>query len=223
MSTTFNLTATRRDAKGKGASRRLRREDNLVPAIVYGGKAEPTTISLSHKEISHALESEAFYSHILSLDIEGSKESVILKDLQRHPYKPRIMHADFLRVQMDQKIHVHVPLHFTNEDRCVGVRLGGGVITHQMAEVEVVCLPNDLPEYIEVDMTAVEAEAVIHLSDLKLSKGVELAELLKGAHHDLPVVAIHKPRGSKVEEEAETPAATAPAATPGKPGGSTGS
>jgi large subunit ribosomal protein L25 len=207
MSTNFNLLATKRDVKGKGASRRLRREEGTIPAIVYGGTSEPAMISLSHKDFSHSLENEAFYSHILTLDIEGAKESVILKDLQRHPYKPKIMHADFMRVQKDHKIHVHVPLHFLNEEQCVGVRLGGGLLTHQLLEVEVVCLPGDLPEFIEVDMEAVEAEAVIHLSDLKLPKGVELAELLKGADHDLPVVAVHKPRGSKADDD-ETAAAT---------------
>ena len=201
MSDLFTLSATRRDVKGKGASRRLRREEGTVPAIVYGGKAQPAMISLSHKDLNHSLENEAFYSHVLTLDIEGQKESVILKDLQRHPYKPKIMHADFLRVQKDQKLHVHVPLHFINEDKCVGVRLGGGVISHQQIEVEVVCLPANLPEYIEVDMADVEVETIIHLSDLKLPAGIELAELLKGASHDLPVVAIHKPRGSKADEE----------------------
>ncbi len=203
MSASFTLTAAKREETGKGASRRLRREEGTVPAIVYGGQKEPQMISLPHKDLAHSLENEAFYSHILTLDIDGESESVILKDLQRHPYKPKIMHADFLRVQKGQKLHVNVPLHFVNEDKCVGVRLGGGVITHQMTELEVVCLPKDLPEFIEVDMTAVELEQILHISDLNLPEGVESAELSKGGDHDLPVVAIHKPKGSKADEEAD--------------------
>ncbi|WP_026180182.1 50S ribosomal protein L25/general stress protein Ctc [Hahella ganghwensis] len=201
MTTEFTLVAEKRDVEGKGASRRLRRLDGKVPAIIYGGKAEPTAISVMHKDLVHALENEAFYSHILTLKVEGGDESVILKDLQRHPYKPLIMHADFQRVSKDQKLHVQVPLHFLNEDTCVGVRQGGGVISHQLSEVEVVCLPANLPEFLEVDMAEVGNDQIVHLSDLKLPKGVELAELSKGADHDLPVVSVHKPKGSKADEE----------------------
>lgn len=200
MSASFELNANKRETTGRGASRRLRREDNSVPAIIYGGKKEPQMISVSHKDLTHSLENEAFYSHILTLNVDGVAESVILKDLQRHPYKPRILHADFLRVQKGQKLHVNVPLHFINEDKCVGVRLGGGAISHQMTEIEVICLPKDLPEFIEVDMTNVEIEKILHISDLALPKGVESAELAKGHEHDLPVVAIHKPKGSKADE-----------------------
>ncbi|WLQ11578.1 50S ribosomal protein L25/general stress protein Ctc [Hahella aquimaris] len=200
MSNEFSLNAEKRDVQGKGASRRLRRVDGKVPGIIYGGETAPVAISVSHNQLSRALQNEAFYSHILTLDVEGTNESVILKDLQRHPYKPIIMHADFLRVQKDQKLHVNVPLHFINEDKCEGVRQGGGNITHQQTEVEVVCLPANLPEFIEVDMTSVQIEQILHLSDLKLPEGVELAELVKGADHDLPVVAVHKPKGAKADE-----------------------
>ncbi|AZZ93738.1 50S ribosomal protein L25/general stress protein Ctc [Hahella sp. KA22] len=200
MSNEYSLDAEKRDVQGKGASRRLRRIDGKVPGIIYGGETAPVAISVSHNQLSHALQNEAFYSHILTLDVEGTSESVILKDLQRHPYKPIIMHADFLRVQKGQKLHVNVPLHFINEDKCEGVRQGGGVISHQQTEVEVVCLPANLPEFIEVDMTSVQVEQILHLSDLKLPEGVELAELVKGADHDLPVVAVHKPKGAKAEE-----------------------
>ncbi|MBU6954940.1 50S ribosomal protein L25/general stress protein Ctc [Hahella sp. HN01] len=200
MSNEFSLNAEKRDVQGKGASRRLRRIDGKVPGIIYGGETAPVAISVSHNQLSHALQNEAFYSHILTLDVEGTSESVILKDLQRHPYKPIIMHADFLRVQKDQKLHVNVPLHFINEDKCEGVRQGGGSISHQQTEVEVVCLPANLPEFIEVDMTSVQVEQILHLSDLKLPEGVELAELVKGADHDLPVVSVHKPKGAKADE-----------------------
>ncbi|MDG9669566.1 50S ribosomal protein L25/general stress protein Ctc [Hahella sp. CR1] len=200
MSNEFSLDAEKRDVQGKGASRRLRRIDGKVPGIIYGGETAPVAISVSHNQLSHALQNEAFYSHILTLDVEGTTESVILKDLQRHPYKPIIMHADFLRVQKDQKLHVNVPLHFINEEKCEGVRQGGGSISHQQTEVEVVCLPANLPEFIEVDMTSVQVEQILHLSDLKLPEGVELAELVKGADHDLPVVSVHKPKGAKADE-----------------------
>ncbi len=203
MTIEFTLAAEKRGAEGKGASRRLRRTEGKVPAIIYGGTAEPVSISVMHKDLAHALENEAFYSHILTLNLDGTDEAVILKDLQRHPYKPVILHADFQRVSKNQKIHIQVPLHFINEDNCEGVRNGGGAITHQLSEVEVVCLPANLPEFIEVDMVAVAVEQIVHLSDLKLPKGVELAELAKGADHDLPVVAVHKPKGSKADEDAE--------------------
>jgi len=203
MTTDFNLAAEKRGAEGKGASRRLRRTEGKVPAIIYGGNAEPTSISVMHKDLTHALKNEAFYSHILTLSLDGEDESVILKDLQRHPYKPFILPADFQRVSKNQKIHIQVPLHFVNEDKCEGVRNSGGVISHQLSEVEVVCLPAVLPEFIEVDMIAVEVEQIIHLSDLKLPEGVELAELAKGTDHNLPVVAVHKPKGSKADEDAE--------------------
>ena len=202
MSKDFSLSAKPRTDVGKGASRRLRREAGAVPAVVYGGHKDPLSITVSHKDLLKALENEAFYSHVLTLDLEGGKaESVILKDLQRHPYKPRVLHADFLRVEKGQKLHVHVPLHFINEDKCVGVRTGGGVISHQVIEVEVVCLPEKLPEFIEVDMAEVEVETVLHLTDLKLPAGVELAELLKGEGHDIPVVSIHKAKGSKASDD----------------------
>lgn len=203
MSNEFTLIAEKREAKGKGASRRLRREEGKVPAIIYGANTESVPVTLLHKDLSHALQNEAFYSHILTLKVDGKDESVILKDLQRHPYKPVILHADFQRVVKGQKLHVNVPLHFTNEEKCEGVRLGGGVISHQLVEVEVVCLPKDLPEFIEIDMTDVQLDQILHLSDIKMPKGVESAELSKGGDHDLPVVSVHKPKGSKADESAE--------------------
>ncbi|WP_303291419.1 50S ribosomal protein L25/general stress protein Ctc [Marinobacter sp. SS5-14b] len=200
MSQEFVIEAFPRDDQGRGASRRLRREERKIPAIIYGGNKEAVSISIWHNELKKALENEAFFSHILTIDLDGKKESVIMKDLQRHPYKPLLTHADFLRVDKDHEIHVNVPLHFINEDTAPAIKLQGGVANHQINEVEVICLPQNLPEFIEVDMTAVEMDQVVHLSDLQLPKGVRVAALLQGEDHNLPVVAIHKPRGAKADD-----------------------
>lgn len=200
MSQEFVIEAFPRGDQGRGASRRLRREERKIPAIVYGGNKEATPISIWHNELKKALENEAFFSHVLTIELDGKKESVILKDLQRHPYKPLLTHADFLRVDKDHEIHVNVPLHFINEDSAPAIKLQGGVANHQITEVEVICLPQNLPEFIEVDMAEVDMDKVVHLSDLKLPKGVKVAALLQGEDHDLPVVAIHKPRGAKVDD-----------------------
>ena len=203
MSQEFLIEAFPRGDQGRGASRRLRREERKIPAIIYGGKKDATPVSIWHNELKKALENEAFFSHVLTIELDGKKESVILKDLQRHPYKPLLTHADFLRVDKDHEIHVNVPLHFLNEDSAPAIKLQGGVAHHQINEVEVICLPQNLPEFIEVDMSEVEMDQVVHLSDLKLSKGVRIAALLQGEDHDLPVVAIHKPRAAKTEDTGE--------------------
>ena len=203
MSQDFVIEAFPRDDQGKGASRRLRREERKIPAIIYGGGKDATPVSIWHNELKKSLENEAFFSHVLTIELNGKKESVILKDLQRHPYKPILTHADFLRVDKDHEIHVNVPLHFLNEETAPAIKLHGGVANHQITEVEVICLPQNLPEFIEVDMTELDMDQVVHLSDLKLPKGVRIAALLQGEDHDLPVVAIHKPRGAKVDDEAE--------------------
>ncbi|MEX0603706.1 MAG: 50S ribosomal protein L25/general stress protein Ctc [Marinobacter sp.] len=200
MAQEFIIEAFSRDVKGRGASRRLRREERKIPAIIYGGEKTPVSVSIWHNELKKALENEAFFSHILTIELDGKKESVILKDLQRHPYKPLLTHADFLRVDKDHEIHVNVPLHFLNEATAPAVKLQGGVPTHQMNDVEVICLPQNLPEFIEVDMQDIEMDQVIHLSDLKLPKGVRVAALVQGEDHDLPVVSIHMPRGTKADE-----------------------
>ncbi|EMP57138.1 50S ribosomal protein L25/general stress protein Ctc [Marinobacter santoriniensis NKSG1] len=203
MSQEFVIEAFPRDDQGKGASRRLRREERKIPAIIYGGNKDATPVAIWHNELKKALENEAFFSHILTVDIQGKKESVILKDLQRHPYKPILTHADFQRVDKDHEIHVNVPLHFVNEETAPAIKLQGGVANHQINEVEVICLPQNLPEFIEVDMAEVDMDQVVHLSDLKLPKGVKIAALQQGEDHDLPVVAIHKPRGAKVDDSEE--------------------
>ena len=190
----FTLNANARDDLGKGASRRLRRNADMVPAIVYGGNKEPQSVSLEARELNKALENEAFYSHIISLSVDGKKEDVLLKALQRHPSKPRVMHADFLRVVAGHQVTVQVPLHFMNQEVCVGVKQGGGIISHTMTEVEVTCLPKDLPEFIEVDMAKVGLNDIVHLSDLKLPKGVTIPALAQGADHNLPVANVHPAR-----------------------------
>ncbi|MAD46977.1 MAG: 50S ribosomal protein L25/general stress protein Ctc [Oceanospirillaceae bacterium] len=207
----FTLSAELREEAGKGASRRLRRE-RLVPAIVYGGKAggndrKPQPISVLANELYKLLEDEAFYSSIITLDIAGKSEQVILKDLQRHPAKPLVWHADFLRVNKSTKIKATVPLHFLNEETCVGVKLGGGKITHQMTALDINCSAGDLPEYVEVDMAAVEVGTVIHLSDLKLPKGVESVALSHGPEHDTAVVTVAAIKGSSDDDEGEGEAA----------------
>ncbi|GHD52532.1 large subunit ribosomal protein L25 [Marinobacter persicus] len=201
MSQEFVIEAFPRDDQGKGASRRLRREERKIPAIIYGGGKDATPVAIWHNELKKSLENEAFFSHVLTIDLNGKKESVILKDLQRHPYKPILTHADFQRVDKDHEIHVNVPLHFLNEESAPVVKLQGGVVSHNMTEVEVVCLPQNLPEFIEVDLNDVEMDQVVHLSDLKLPEGVRSAALMQGEDHDQPVVSVHKPKGAKADDE----------------------
>jgi len=201
MSDAFELEATSRADVGKGASRRLRRLENKVPAIVYGGKNDPANITLDHDDLSHHLENEAFFSHIISLKIDGTAEDVLLKDLQRHPAKNRVMHADFLRVDASQEIVVNVPLHFVNEESCVGVKMQGGRISHSANDLEIRCLPKDLPEYIEVDMIEVEVGQVVHISDVKLPAGVESVALSHGPEHDLAIAIVATPKGAADDEE----------------------
>ena len=201
MSTeTFELEAELRSDKGKGASRRLRREGK-VPAVMYGAHKEPTMLSLDHNEMLHHLENEAFYSHILTVKIGGNTEQAILKDLQRHPSRAQLWHVDLQRVSANEKIRVHVPLHFINEETCPGVK-AGGMVTHNVTEMEIQCLPKNLPEFIEADLAKLEMDAILHMSDIKLPAGVEIVELSHGAGHDQAVASIHMPRGAK-EEAAE--------------------
>ncbi|MBC6428006.1 MAG: 50S ribosomal protein L25/general stress protein Ctc [Cellvibrionales bacterium] len=195
----FELNAHSRAETGTRASRRLRRANGEIPAIIYGGKKQPTKIALPHKDLAQALENEAVYSQMISLSVDGKPQDVILKDLQRHPAKAQLLHADFLRVNKKQKLTVKAPLHFINEDSCVGVKAQGGVISRSLAELEISCLPADLPEYIEVDLAAVELDQIVHISDIRLPKGVESVALAAGEGHDLPVVAIHKAK--QAEEE----------------------
>ena len=199
----FKLDATARDEQGKGASRRLRREAGMVPAIVYGGKKKPQNISVEYKELVKHLEHEAFYSHLIELNVDGKSEDVILKDLQRHPSKSAIYHADFMRVSKSQKLRVNVPIHFINEDKCKGVKMQGGIINRSATEIEVSCLPANLPEFIEVDLIDVELGQIVHISDINMPEGVESVALSHGSDHDLTVVTVIKPKGM-VEEDSES-------------------
>ena len=204
MSTDFILQAKGREDTGKGASRRLRRLAGEVPAIVYGGKKDPTKIALTHKDVAKALENEAFFSSIISLEIEGASEDVIIKDIQRHPAKKIVLHIDFLRVSKTTVLQTKVPLHFINEDTCPGVKLGGGIVAHTMTDIEIQCLPKNLPEFIEVDMAEVDLGDIVHISDIVLPEGVESVALNLGADHDLSVATINKPKAVEVEEDTES-------------------
>ncbi|KTD08473.1 50S ribosomal protein L25/general stress protein Ctc [Legionella jamestowniensis] len=208
---TIVLEAESRNDIGKGASRRLRRLENKVPAVLYGGEKAPKTIHLLHNKVIKALENESIFSSVFDLNVDGKVEHVILKDLQRHPYKPVILHMDLQRVSAKDILVKNVPIHFTNEQDSKGVR-AGGIVTHTMTQVEVRCKAKDLPEFIEVDMTNVGLDDVVHLSDLKLPKGVQLATALDESHN-LPVVSIHSPKVSAAEEEA--PSVATPAAEEG--------
>jgi large subunit ribosomal protein L25 len=204
MSDLIELNAESRSDLGKGASRRLRK-NGLVPAIIYGGDAEPAAITLKHNEFIHELDNEAIYTQVLSLKIGKAKEDVILRDLQRHPFKNLIMHADFLRIDQKKAIHVSVPLHFVNEEKCHGVKQEGGLLNHLQTEIEIMCLPKDLPEYLEVDVTDLKLGESLHLSDIKLPAGIEIVALTHGEDHDTGVAAVHKTRETKADaaEDAE--------------------
>ena len=194
--TNFALNAEVRSDLGKGASRRLRRNESLVPAVIYGGEKPAQSISLLAKDLAKLLENEAAFSHVLTLNVAGTNENVVIKALQRHPAKGFVLHADFVRVVAGQKLSAHVPLHFINEATSVGVKQQGGEVSHTISEVEVSCQPQDLPEFIEVDLAKVEVGQIVHLSDIKLPKGVELVALAHG--NDLAVANIH---ASRVKDE----------------------
>jgi large subunit ribosomal protein L25 len=199
MTTLFTVEAKTRADVGRGASRRLRHADQL-PAIIYGAGKEPVSLILSHNEMMKRLRNEAFYSHILTIEIDGKKEQAVLKALQRHPVKPRLLHADFLRVKAGEAIHMKVPFHFIGEENCPGVA-AGGLVTHLITSVEISCMPKDLPEFIEVDLSALELDQTIHLFDVKLPHGVKY--LHDDAEHNQPIVSVHIPKASKEDLEAE--------------------
>jgi len=186
MSETFDVNAQPRADTGTGASRRLRRQ-GLVPAILYGGAAPPENIALVHHELLKHLEHEAFYSTLLNLRLDGQVQQVVLKDLQRHPARPLILHVDFQRVSQDEVLRMNVPIHFENAETCRGVKLGGK-ISHHLNEIEVVCLPRDLPEFIAVDMAELDIGAVVHVAELRLPPRVKLATSI---NPDMPVVTVH--------------------------------
>ena len=199
MASQYILTAEPRSEQGKGASRRLRRTGK-VPAIVYGAGKAPTSICLPHNQVDRYLQDEGFYSQLISLELEGNSEKVVLRDIQRHPAKPVILHMDLLRVNADEIMQMHTPLHFINEEDSVGVKLGGQ-ISHLLTEVEISCLPGNLLEYIEVDVSGLDVGESLHLSDLTVPEGVQIVELMHGEDHDQAIVTVHKARADASDDE----------------------
>ena len=198
----FELNCSVRTDLGKGASRRLRRLDNNIPAVLYGGNKDPVALKIAHKDIARATENEAFFAHIITLKIGNKKEQAVIKALQRHPARAIILHADFLRVSATHAIIVKVPIHFLNEETCVGVRLGGGNIIRTMNEIEVSCLPKDLPEYIEVDMLEIDLGESVHLSEITLPEGITSVALSHGEDSiDLSIAIVQAPKGIAEEDE----------------------
>ncbi len=208
MTDLFTLDAEVRTDLGKGASRRLRHA-NKVPAILYGEGQEPVSLTLEHKNVYRAQQEEAFYSHVLTLNVDGKPVECLLKDMQRHPFKQVIMHLDFLRIDAKHAVQVNVPIHFLNED--VAEKLGG-TMAHHVNEIAITCLPANIPEFIEIDVANLEVGQTLHLSDVALPKGVTSDELAKGESHDQAVATLNAPKGSS-DDDAEAEAATEEAPT----------
>ena len=201
----FELSAEKRDVKGKGASRRLRR-DGKVPAVMYGAGKDAVMLSLDHNALYKQVRNEAFYSSILTVNIGKEQEQAVLRDLQMHPFKLRIAHLDLLRISATEKLHMRVPLHFINQESAPGVKQQGGIVGHRMSEVEITCLPKDLPEYLTVDLGHLNLNESVHLSDIKLPEGVTITSVAHGGD-DMAVAAV-----TAVREEVEEVAVAAEAA-----------
>jgi large subunit ribosomal protein L25 len=206
MKAEFDLVAELRDDQGKGASRRLRRQGK-IPAILYGGGRPPRALLLDHNKVLQQLDHEAFYSSILTIKVGDKSQAAILKDVQRHPAKRHVLHMDMQRVVEDEKIRMNVPIHFVGEQSAPGVKLAGGSVSRMITDVEISCLPRDLPEYLEVDISTLELDDMLYLSDIKLPDGVDIIELQHGEEHDQAIVSVHVMRTSEVEEEVEAAAA----------------
>ena len=202
----FELNAEPRSAKGTGASRRLRHAGK-IPAVMYGAGKEPAMLVLDHDSLYHQVQNESFYTSILTVNVSGQKEQAVLRDIQMHPFRPRIQHMDLQRISATEKLHMHVPLHFINQDIAPGVKLQGGVVAHLMTEVDVTCLPHQLPEYLTVDLSSLNLGQSVHLKDLALPEGVTITSLIHGGA-DLAVATITVVRATV---EAETEVATAAA------------
>lgn len=213
MSDRIQLTAEPRTDVGKGASRRLRRDADLVPAVIYGAGKDAVSLCIAHKDLHKACESEAFFSQIIDIRTGAEVTPAIIRDLQRHPAKDRILHADFFRVSMDQEITVEVPLHFVNEDHCVGVKQQGGMVAHNLTSLEVTCLPANLPEFIEVDIETLDLGESIHMSELTLPTGVVITALAAEEPQDQIIVSVHE-RRAEIEAEPEAEEAPGAAAEP---------
>ena len=199
----FTLVAESRGDMGKGASRRLRKSE-MVPAIVYGAKKAALSIQLKHSDVLKSSSQESFYSQILDLSIDGKVERVVLKDMQRHPYKPFVMHMDFQRVDESAALTIRIPVHFLNEEDCIGVKQEGGVIARLMTEIEITCLPKDLPEFIEVDVANLSVGDAVHLADLMLPDGVEITAITSGGDGAAAIVQVTMPRMVEEEEEPDS-------------------
>ena len=216
MSDDFDLVADYREDMGKGASRRLRHQGK-VPAIIYGAGRPPRALTFDHNKVIKQLENESFYSSVLNVKVGDKSQAAIIKDLQRHPSKRLIMHIDLQRVVADQEIRMNVPIHFLNEDIARGVKLGGGKVSHLMTDVEVVCLPKHLPEYLDIDIGDLELNEMLKLSDIELPEGVSIPQLGQGDEYDSPVVSIQHIKAVPIEEEEVMEAAEGEeAAVPGE-------
>lgn len=203
MADNLVLEIDRREPSSKNAVRRLRAAQR-IPGIIYGAELDPAMISISNRDISKAMQSDSFFSQIIDLKLGSKSQQVVIRDLQRHPATNRILHIDFLRIREDREIQVSIPIRFLNEDRCEGVRLGGGIVSHHLIEVEVNCLPRHLPEFIEIDVENLQLNQSVHMSDLTLPENVELVALMQDdPNRDIPVVSVQQPKGSLVDEEEE--------------------
>ena len=206
MSKSFTVGAESRNDQGKGASRRLRRAGQ-VPAILYGGKGEPSNITLNQLSLLTMIDNEKFYSSIVTIKLDGKDQQAIVKDVQMHPAKAQVLHVDLQRVLADQPIRLHLPIHFLNQSTCPGVKTEGGQVSHLRTDIEISCLPKDLPEALEVDMAGMHLNDTIFLKDIKVPPGVTIPELATG--REIPVVSIHAPRAEEAEPAAEAAAAAA--------------
>ncbi len=208
MSDTLHLNAELRSDSGKGASRRLRHQ-GMVPAIVYGGDRDPAMVSIAHNEFIHELENDAIYTQVIELRVGDKKQDVILRDLQRHPYKNKIMHADFFRIDENKPINITVPVHVENAETCAGVKMDGGMLTQLVTEIEIIALPKNLPEYLEIDVENLHLGETLHLTDIKMPEGVQILSLtyledvedIEHDDHNVGVVSVVKTRAEEVIEE----------------------
>jgi large subunit ribosomal protein L25 len=211
MNDDFDLIAEIREDQGKGASRRLRHQGK-VPAIIYGAGRPPRALVFDHNRVIQQLENESFYSSVLNIKVGEKSQAAILKDVQRHPARPVVMHMDFQRIVEDQEIRMSVPLHFIGEDVAPGVKQAGGAISHLMNEVDIVCLPRHLPEFIDVDVSELELDEMLSMSDIKLPEGVSIPALAQGPEQDRPIVSIHVIKEVVIEEEEELEPSAVPVA-----------
>ena len=202
MAEKFDLVAEIREDQGKGASRRLRREGK-VPAIIYGAGRPPRSLSFDHNKVLRELQNESFYSSVLNIKVGDKSQAAIVKDLQRHPARPIVMHIDLQRIVEDEVIKMNIPIHYVGGDVAPGVKTGGGSVSQLRTDVEIQCLPRDLPEYFEVDISELELDAMLHLSDITMPEGVEIPELAQGPEHDHAIVSIHVIKVVEIEEEVD--------------------